>query len=250
MKSFFFKIILIVGFSLASPMLAIAASDLRIDKIDTIVFADGECDFQVNGQKLECDGKLVYTTYTNHEVAFTALPKVLGVVEFSGGKDVQPTLETYSLTVDRLILSGGTVVMADGFCYMDISKDGKRIHKLTCKALAHDGRRFEFNFKPAEKDVTVKHAEEIFGSKKETSYDNCETTIKLHGVVSRGSMVCDPSWLDRKGSVKLLNMARTCKLDDMETILKSGMLLFDNDAKKNGKDQACAKLDGVIKKLE
>jgi hypothetical protein len=138
-------------------------------KIDTVVIADGDCDFRVNGQKLECESKFLYTTFKNHRVAFSALPKVLAVVDFSGEHDIQPTPETYALTVDRLILSGGTIVQADGSCLMNISTDGKRIHNLTCKALARDGRQFEFDFKPADKDVKITHADELFAPSKEES---------------------------------------------------------------------------------
>jgi len=155
MKSFFLKTVLIAGCSVTGS--ASAKEGVKLDKIDTIVMADGECDFHVDGRKQECDSKFIYTTYANHRIAFTALPKMLRVVDFSGGKDIQPTPETYSLTVDRLILSGGTIVSADGTCFMNISTDGNRIHKLTCKALAHDGRQFEFDFKPADRDVTIKH---------------------------------------------------------------------------------------------
>ncbi len=61
------------------------------------------------------------------------------------------------LSVYRLIVSGGTVVPADGFCHMENSTDAQRVYKVECKALAHDGRRFEFEFKPTEAPPVIKH---------------------------------------------------------------------------------------------
>ena len=51
-----------------------------------------------------------YTKFTNHRIAITGLPTLLGAVDFSGGKDIQPVPGNYLLTVDKLVLSGGTVV--------------------------------------------------------------------------------------------------------------------------------------------
>jgi hypothetical protein len=39
-------------------------------------------------------------------------------------------------------------------------------------------------------------------------------------------------------------------VSDLEAIIKDGMLLFDDDVKKNGQTHACAKVDAVIEKLE
>jgi hypothetical protein len=125
--------------------------------IDTLVMLGGECDFRVDGQKLECGSKLIYTKFTNKRVAFTALPTLLGAVDFSGGKDLQPVPESYMLTVDHLVLSGGTSVVADGFCSMESSTDGQRVYKMACKALARDGRRFELDFKPTAAPPIIKH---------------------------------------------------------------------------------------------
>ena len=83
--------------------------------IDTVLSLDGTCDFRIDGQKLECENKLLYTKFTNHRIAITGLPTLLGAVDFSGGKDIQPVPGNYLLTVDKLVLSGGTVVPADGF---------------------------------------------------------------------------------------------------------------------------------------
>jgi hypothetical protein len=69
---------------------------------------------------------------------------------------MQSKPEYYFLTVDRLILSGGTVVPADGFCSIELAADGQRVRKVECKALAHDGRNFEFNFKPHPKALVIR----------------------------------------------------------------------------------------------
>jgi len=119
--------------------------------IDTLV------SFRIDGQKLECEGKMLYATFTSHRVQINALPKLLAAVAFSGGKDIQPEPEHYQLTVDRLILSGGTVVPADGFCSIEVRADGQRVYKVECKALARDGRSFEFDFKPQPKPPVIKH---------------------------------------------------------------------------------------------
>jgi hypothetical protein len=134
-----------------------AAAQKIKNPIETVVILDGECDFRINDQKLECEGKLIYTKFANHRVAFTGLPTILAGVDFSGAKDVQPVPESYMLTVDRLILSGGTIVAADGFCSMETSTDAQRVYKVECKALGHDGRRFEFRFIPTAAPPVIKH---------------------------------------------------------------------------------------------
>jgi hypothetical protein len=81
-----------------------------------IVSLDGSCDFKIDGKNFECEGKLAYGHFTNGRTQINVLPKILGAVGFSGGKDLQLKPEYYFLTVDRLFLSGGTFVPADGFC--------------------------------------------------------------------------------------------------------------------------------------
>ncbi|CAJ0878932.1 hypothetical protein AMST5_03013 [freshwater sediment metagenome] len=125
--------------------------------VDTMVFLNGQCDFRVNGQKLDCDEKMVYAKTPTQRIQISAFPTLLVVAAFSGGKDINDDPEHYFLTVDRLILSGGTSVPADGVCSMDLRKDGRRVYMVKCTALAHDGRKFEFNFKPQPKPPTIKH---------------------------------------------------------------------------------------------
>lgn len=121
----------------------------------TVVSIDGSCDFKIDGKSLECESKLTYTMFENGRVQFNVLPKLLGAVAFSGGKDQRPTQEFYFLTVDRLFLSGGTAVPADGFCSMKVQVDGKRVYLVEGSALAHDGRVFEFKFTPDPKPPVI-----------------------------------------------------------------------------------------------
>jgi hypothetical protein len=121
----------------------------------TVVSLDGSCDFKIGGKNFECEGKLAYMHFTNGRTQINVLPKVLGAVAFSGGKDLQLKPEYYFLTVDRLILSGGTVVPADGFCSMHLQADGQIVYMVEGNALAHDGRVFEFKFTPDPKPPDI-----------------------------------------------------------------------------------------------
>jgi hypothetical protein len=121
----------------------------------TVVSLDGSCDFKIGGKNFECEGKLAYTHFTNGRTQINVLPKVLGAVAFSGGKDLQLKPEYYFLTVDRLILSGGTIVPADGFCSIHLQADGQIVYMVEGNALAHDGRVFEFKFTPDPKPPVI-----------------------------------------------------------------------------------------------
>lgn len=121
----------------------------------TVVSLDGSCDFKIGGKNFECEGKLAYMHFTNGRTQINVLPKVLGAVAFSGGKDLQIKPEYYFLTVDQLILSGGTVVPADGFCSIHLQADGQIVYMVEGNALAHDGRVFEFKFTPDPKPPDI-----------------------------------------------------------------------------------------------
>jgi hypothetical protein len=54
-----------------------------------------------------------------------------------------------SMAVDRLILSGGTIVPADWFCSIHLQADGQIVYMVEGHALTHDGRVFEFKFTPS-----------------------------------------------------------------------------------------------------
>jgi hypothetical protein len=145
----------VVGLALMNGFPAFAQKNKSL--IETMVFLNGQCDFRVDGQKLDCDDKMVYAKTRNQRMEISAFPTLLVVAAFSGGKDINDDPEHYFLTVDRLILSGGTSVPADGVCSMDLRKDGQRVYRVECTVLAHDGRKFEFNFKPQPKPPTIKH---------------------------------------------------------------------------------------------
>jgi hypothetical protein len=121
----------------------------------TVVSLDGSCDFKIDGKNFECEGKLAYMHFTNGRTQINVLPKVLGAVAFSGGKDLQLKPEYYFLTVDRLFLSGGTFVPADGFCSIHLRADGQIVYMVEGNALAHDGRVFEFKFTPDPKPPDI-----------------------------------------------------------------------------------------------
>jgi hypothetical protein len=138
-------------------LLSTGATSARDLPIKTLVTISGECAFRVDHQKRECGDKLIYSNFRNHRVAIDVLPKVLKIAGFSGGRDLQLEPEHYHLTVDRITLSGGTIIGADGFCSVDLRADGQRIYRVECKALAHDGRRFELKFAPYDKPPTIMH---------------------------------------------------------------------------------------------
>jgi hypothetical protein len=54
-----------------------------------------------------------------------------------------------------ILIAGAAPV--DGFCFIEMRTDGRRVYKVECKALARDGRRFEFDFKPQPKPPVIKH---------------------------------------------------------------------------------------------
>jgi hypothetical protein len=140
-------------FHATSAKCPIQSGDIPPDTV--IVSLDGSCDFKIDGKNFECESKLAYAHYTNGRTQINVLPKVLGAVAFSGGKDLQPKPEYYFLTVDRLILSGGTIVPADGFCSIHLQADGQIVYMVEGKALTHDGRVFEFKFTPDQKPPAI-----------------------------------------------------------------------------------------------
>ena len=83
------------------------------------------------------------------------------------------------------------------------------------------------------------------------SSNDCQTSLTVHGVALRGVAVCNPAWRDRPAARAILNMARPClKRSDAESLARHGMEKFERDLKENGKDEACAALDGLLRKME
>lgn len=124
----------------------------RFRKHDTvIVTADGDTNFTIDGKELECEHSIVYIHNDRlRRTQINVLPKDLGAVAFSGGRSVQPMLEHFVLTVDRIILAGGNVVAADGICHVHLSALGDKVCAADGSAIAHDGRAFKFTFQPDE----------------------------------------------------------------------------------------------------
>ncbi len=81
--------------------------------------------------------------------------------------------------------------------------------------------------------------------------DNCQTSLTVYGVSLRGAAVCDPAWLGRPSAKTIQDMAQPCRFRaDAEILKRQGMEKFERDVKANGKDEACAALDGLLRKME
>jgi hypothetical protein len=80
---------------------------------------------------------------------------------------------------------------------------------------------------------------------------HCQSAIILNGIDFHGSIVCDPGWLDRRGSLAILAEAQSCKnAPGSKTFIARGFTDFDNNVKELGKIAACQKLDAAIKSFE
>jgi hypothetical protein len=133
------------------PVASVAKPNPLRQMADIMRMIEGRCELKVNSKPLECDGKLMYIMLKNHRVEFAIFPKLMASLFFGGGRDMQLELEHYQLTVDRLVMAGGTTVPADGYCSTDTNTPATRVYKVECKALAHDGRTFELTYMPADK---------------------------------------------------------------------------------------------------
>jgi hypothetical protein len=79
----------------------------------------------------------------------------------------------------------------------------------------------------------------------------CQNALILNGIDFHGSVVCNPDWLDRPGSLAILAEAQSCKKTaGSKTLMARGFADFDNSVKELGKVAACQKLDDVIKAME
>jgi hypothetical protein len=134
-----------------------------------------------------------------------------------------------------------------------------------------DGRRFEFEFKPTAAPPVIKHfckektVKWIFNwflgillafmpatlASVAQELSRCQNAIILDGIDFHGSLVCNPDWLDRRGSLAILAEAQSCKKTaGSKTLIMRGFADFDNSVKELGKIAACQKLDEVIKSME
>ena len=81
--------------------------------------------------------------------------------------------------------------------------------------------------------------------------DKCVQTLILHSIAFRGAVVCNQTWLDRKGSYYLLAQAQKCnKTLNKDTLIKRGFADFDRNVSELGKKEACEKLDRMLHDFE
>ena len=79
----------------------------------------------------------------------------------------------------------------------------------------------------------------------------CQNALILNGIDFHGSVVCNPDWLDRRGSLAILAEAKSCKKTaGSKTLMARGFDDFDNSVKQLGKIAACQKLDEAIRAME
>ena len=79
----------------------------------------------------------------------------------------------------------------------------------------------------------------------------CQTTLIAHGVVFRGSMVCNSKWLDREGSYALLAKAQSCNhTKNARSYLERGFKDFDRKSSQIGMMEACESINRAIGSFE
>jgi hypothetical protein len=79
----------------------------------------------------------------------------------------------------------------------------------------------------------------------------CQAAISLHGLVTRGSFVCNRTWLDRDGRHMILALARECnKTPKIKKLLRAAFVLFDQKARTEGMVAACNEIDRTIGEFE
>jgi hypothetical protein len=80
---------------------------------------------------------------------------------------------------------------------------------------------------------------------------DCRAAIIADGIASRGSIVCNPHWLDRPGSLAILAATQSCRgTPETKALIARGFADFDNSVKELGKAAACQKLDANIRTME
>ena len=120
--------------------------------VDIFKMIDGRCDLRIGGETTACNDKLAYIhsrAAMRTTIAITSQP--LHIIAFSGGRDAQPDLEHYQLTVNRLTLADGLDVPASGVCNTNLNAEGSRVFKVDCTVVAQNGMSFALNFIPADK---------------------------------------------------------------------------------------------------
>lgn len=75
----------------------------------------------------------------------------------------------------------------------------------------------------------------------------------MDGILSRGSLKCNPDWLDRSASLIEVERARDCQgLDGkhIRAFIARGMHDFDRKLNELGRAKACQKLDEIMTSIE
>lgn len=85
--------------------------------------------------------------------------------------------------------------------------------------------------------------------------ESCDLEILfVDGALTRGSMVCNPAWLDRPASREAAAVAaRDCNGLGEKKLFKNmmgGALAFGRKVRKMGRDRACKSLDEDMTKLD
>lgn len=127
---------IITGSSFALLLfLASSASAQSIDPQRMVVYT-GKCRLQIVKGFFPCDSKVIYTLLRNGRtlIAFTKGDDMFTVV---GGRDRQPNLENYYLSLDKIILNKGEKVEAEdanmeGECHVQMNKDATRFYFIKC----------------------------------------------------------------------------------------------------------------------
>jgi hypothetical protein len=77
--------------------------------------------------------------------------------------------------------------------------------------------------------------------------------VILNGTFSHGALVCNPKWLDRKGSYVVLALSQRCRdltSSMTKSLIKRGFDDFDRRVAELGHNAACAQLDADIRLIE
>jgi hypothetical protein len=130
----------------------------------TLTIASGHCEaVQVAGRSVDCapPSKIVYSALPNGIILFN-VPLADGrVFGFVGDHDSQPKPELYVLDLKRVRLARGseegTRVDVTGTCKVDVSADGKLLHRVVCDAKDEHGGKYMLEFRGDGTPVAIKH---------------------------------------------------------------------------------------------
>ena len=108
-----------------------------VDNLEYTVSFKGTCKYKFLNRTsfFPCDPTVRFQNFTSHRSAFTFTVQDLAIFIFSGGKDRQPNLENYFLSVDnaKFAQSGkGVQGKVEGECHMRMNKDGSKYYEIEC----------------------------------------------------------------------------------------------------------------------